>query len=144
VRLFLDTSVLLAAAGSASGSSRAIINHAASQNWDLLACPYAINEVWKNLPKLPTQASADWLRLRLKLSVVADVVSLDRPAIFAAGKDRPVLFTALAWADVLLTLDRKDFSDLLGGTFYGLKVLLPYEFLRRERAAGHWQVPSPR
>ena len=29
-----------------------------------------------------------------------------------------------------------DFADLLGGTFYGLRVLLPYEFLRRERAAG--------
>ena len=56
--------------------------------------------------------------------------------IFAASKDRPILFTALAWAEILLTLDRADFSDLLGGTFYGLHVLLPYDFLERERSVG--------
>jgi hypothetical protein len=66
---------------------------------------------------------------------VDDVVSLDRPAIFAASKDRPILFTALAWTQVLLTLDKADFADLLDHTFYGLWVLLPYDFLQRERAA---------
>jgi hypothetical protein len=30
-------------------------------------------------------------------------------------KDRPILFSALAWADVLLTLDSRHFGDLLGG-----------------------------
>jgi hypothetical protein len=56
--------------------------------------------------------------------------------VFAASKDRPILFTALAWADVLLTLDKADFADVLGGTFYGLRVMLPYDFLQHERAAG--------
>jgi hypothetical protein len=56
--------------------------------------------------------------------------------IFAASKDRPILFSALAWTEVLLTLDQADFADVLGGTFYGLQVLLPYEFLERERAVG--------
>ena len=65
-------------------------------------------------------------------------LSIDRPVIFAASKDRPILFTALAWADVLLTLDRVDFVNVLGGTFYGLEVLLPYHFLKRERAAGRF------
>jgi fermentation-respiration switch protein FrsA (DUF1100 family) len=74
------------------------------------------------------------------LSLVDDVVSLDRPVIFAASKDRPILFTALAWADVLLTLDKADFSDVLSGTFYGLSVLLPYDFLARERAAGRLKL----
>ena len=46
--------------------------------------------------------------------------------IFAASKDRPISFSALAWAEVLLTLDKADFSDLLGGAFYGLTVLLPF------------------
>jgi len=36
----------------------------------------------------------------------------------------------------LITLDKADFADLLGGTFYGLPVLLPYDFLRGERSAG--------
>jgi hypothetical protein len=47
-----------------------------------------------------------------------------------------VLFSALAWADVRLTLDSGDFGDLLGGPFYGMPVLRPGQFLQRERTAG--------
>jgi len=140
VKLFLDTSVLLAAAGSGTGSSRALFLHAAAQKWILISSPYALNEVLRNLTKLPPSATTEWLRLRTQLSVVDDVVSLDRPVIFAASKDRPILFSALAWADVLLTLDKADFSDVLGGTFYGLRVELPYDFLERERAAGRLKM----
>jgi predicted nucleic acid-binding protein len=136
VRLFLDTSVLLAAAGSQSGASRALFDHAAKQAWQLFSSPYALNEVLRNLPKLRTAAANEWLRLRPRLTLADDVVSLDRPVVFAAGKDRPILFTALASADVLLTLDKADFADVLGGSFYGLRVLLPYVFLDQERAAG--------
>lgn len=76
------------------------------------------------------------LRLKSLVALADDVVSLDRPAIFTAGKDRPILFTALAHAEALLTLDRADFRDLLGGSFYGLTVLLPSDYLERERSAG--------
>ncbi len=136
MRLFLDASVLLAAAGSAIGSSRALFDYAATHQWVLVSSPYALNETLRNLSKLPPSATSEWLRLRPQITVVDDVVSLDRPVIFAASKDRPILFTALAWAEILLTLDKADFADVLGATFYGLHVLLPYEFLRRERAAG--------
>jgi hypothetical protein len=45
---------------------------------------------------------------------------------------------------MLLALDKGDFADLLGGSFYGLPVLLPYEFLQRERAAGRfWSAGTP-
>ncbi len=64
------------------------------------------------------------------------MVTIDRPAIFPAGKDRPILFTALAHAQVLLTLDRADFRDLLGGSFYGLAVLLPSDFPRTRTVSG--------
>jgi hypothetical protein len=47
-----------------------------------------------------------------------------------------LVFSALACADVLLTLDRRDFRDLLGQTIYGLRVLTPGDFLRIEREAG--------
>jgi hypothetical protein len=47
---------------------------------------------------------------------------------------------ALAEADVLLTLDKADFTGLLGSTFYGLPVMLPYNFLQRERDAGRLPV----
>jgi hypothetical protein len=86
--------------------------------------------------KLTPGATAEWAKLRPTVLFVDDVFSLDRPVAFAASKDRPILFTALAWADVLLTLDKMDFADLLGGTFYGMQVLLPCEFLRQERIAG--------
>jgi predicted nucleic acid-binding protein len=135
VRLFLDTSVLLAAAGSVSGASHALFDNAANQGWVLFSSPYAVNEVLRNLPKLRVSATNEWLRLRPELTLADDVLSLDRPAVFAASKDRPILFTALASADVLLTLDKADFADMLGGSFYGLRVLLPYDFLEQERAA---------
>lgn len=55
------------------------------------------------------------------MQTVRDVWTLDRPAVFGPAKDRPVLFTAAAWADVLLTLDRADFGSLIGTRFYGLQ-----------------------
>lgn len=128
MRLFLDASVLLAAVGSAQGASRAIFDYATAQRWDLVSSPYAINEVLRNLRKLPHRATSEWVRLRPRIMTVDDVVSLDRPVVFAASKDRPILFTALAWTDVLTTLDKRDFADVLAGTFYGLHVLLPYDF----------------
>jgi predicted nucleic acid-binding protein len=136
VTIFLDTSVLLAACGSSTGSSRALFNLAPAQDWTLVSSHYAANEVVKNLDVFPASATAEWLRLKRVLLLVDDIVTLDRPVIFTASKDRPILFTALAHAKVLLTLDREGFADLLGGDFYGMKVLLPFDFLGRERAAG--------
>ena len=136
MRIFLDASVLLAAAGSAIGGSRAIFDYAQTHRWTLVSSPWVVNEVLHNLPDLAISATGDWLRLRPCLSIVDDVLVLDRPVIFAATKDRPILFTALASADVLLTLDKADFAGLLGGSFYGLRVRAPYAFLEDERKAG--------
>ena len=136
MRLFLDTSVLLSAAGSARGASREIFRLAAGNGWLLLATPYVVEEVVRNLPTFSIEASTEWIRLRQQIMLLDDVVTLDRPAIFPAGKDRPILFGALAWADVLLTLDQSDFGSVLGGDFYGLAILKPGMFLERERTSG--------
>lgn len=61
---------------------------------------------------------------------------LDRAAVFEPAEDRPILFSSLAWSEVLLTLDRADFGALLDRVFYGLPILTPGMFLERERAAG--------
>jgi predicted nucleic acid-binding protein len=106
VNLFLDTSMLLAACGSAKGSSRTIFHLAAAAGWTLMSSPYALSEVLRNLGKLPVAATAEWVRLRQQLRIVDDVVSLDRAVVFFASKDRPILFTALAWSDALITLAR--------------------------------------
>ena len=140
MRLFLDTSVLLAASGSANGASREIFRLAAKNSWTLVATPYAVEEVRRNLFHFPADAGSDWNRLLDELLLMDDVFTVDRPAVFAPAKDRPILFSALAWADVLLTLDRGDFETLLGNEFYGLKILTPGQFLLRERAAGSLKV----
>ena len=89
-----------------------------------------------NIPKFGPGLGEAWQRLEPQLSIVADVVSLDRALVFPVAKDRPVLVTALAWADVLLTLDRADFVNLLGSSCYGMPIMLPSEFFTRERTAG--------
>lgn len=136
MRLFLDTSVLLAACGSTAGASHEIFRLSRVHGWTLIATPYVIGEVLNNLPDFPPAATAQWASLRADLLVLDDVLTLDRPAVFAAGKDRPTLFSALAWADVLLTRDTGDFGEILGGSFYELAVLTPGDFLQRERHTG--------
>jgi hypothetical protein len=68
------------------------------------------------------------MRLFLDSSVLVmdDVFTLDRPAVFDARKDRPILFSAVAWADVLLALDRADFAALLDKSFCGVLVRPAY------------------
>lgn len=89
-----------------------------------------------NLADKPPEAARAWVSLRSKAPVENDELTFDWPIVFEAAKDKPVLFSALACADVLLTLDRRDFGDLLGQAIYGLRVLTPGEFLRIEREAG--------
>jgi hypothetical protein len=103
---------------------------------------YIVEEVLRNLPAFPPLVSGEWVRLRSELLLTEDVVTLDRPAVFSARKDRPILFSALAWADVLLTLDAADFGELIGSSFYGMAVLRPGQFLRCERSAGRLREPS--
>ncbi len=136
MRLFLDASVLLAACGSDRGASREIVRRAPQCGWNLLASPYVVEEVLTNLPNLPATATAEWARIRPELALMDDVLTLDRVVVFEPAKDRPVLFGALAWSEVLLTLDRRDFGALLGQDFYGLSILTPGMFLQRERAEG--------
>lgn len=113
-----------------------MFHYAPKTRWTLLGSPWVIGETVHNLGKFDSEVSEAWQTLEPKLSVVADVVSLDRALVFPVPKDRPVLVTALAWADVLLTLDRADFINLLGSACYGMPILTPCDFLERERAVG--------
>ena len=144
MKLFLDASVLLAACGRPAGGSHAVCDLAAGQGWRLLTSNYVMHEVEKNVRlRLPASAQGEWERLKPLLEVTADVVTFDWPVVFPAAKDRPVLFTAAATADVLLTLDRADFGPVMAAGFYGLAMLRPGDFLRRERAAGRLREAGP-
>lgn len=89
-----------------------------------------------NLPFLDPDALASWQGLSEHLSLVEDSLVMDWPVVFSPAKDRPILFTAMAYADVLLTLDRGDFGPLMGVGFYGLQIMKPGDFLFREREMG--------
>jgi hypothetical protein len=118
------------------GASREVFHRSGPNEWLLITTPYVVNEVLANLPKLPAAASAEWAKLRPGLLLFDDVLTVDRPAVFEPAKDRPILFSALAWSDVLLTLDSNDFGGLMGKIFYGLRVARPGQFLAEERTAG--------
>ena len=137
MRLFLDSSVLLAACGRVSGASHAIFDMAADEGWQLLTCDYVLREVERNLrARLPETAIQEWQVLWPRLNVVANELTHPWPVVFPAAKDRPVLFTAAATADVLLTLDRADFGAVMTTGFYGLQVMKPGVFLLSERSQG--------
>lgn len=95
MRLFLDTSVLLAACGSDRGASREIFHRAAINGWTLVSTPYVVEETLRNLPRLPVSASADWVRLRADLLLMDDVLTLDRPAVFPRPRIAP--FFSVRW-----------------------------------------------
>ena len=136
MNLFLDTSVVLAACGRPAGASHFIFDTAGTQGWRLQTSAYVWSEVDHNLPALAASARQEWLTLRSRLQPVPDIVSFEWATIFAPAKDRPILFTAAAWSDILLTLDRRDFEGLLGNVFYRLPILKPGDFLKQQRANG--------
>ena len=82
MRVFLDSSVVLAACGRPVGASRAIFDMARQNRWTLLTSRYVLTEVAKNLPKLRPQATTDWPALSTTLIVTRDVWTVDRPVVF--------------------------------------------------------------
>ncbi len=141
MRLFIDASVALAAAGQRSGASRAIFDAAKTAGWELLTSRYVLREITANLNRFPPRAAQEWPLLEPRLVIVRDLTSFDFPVVFPMSKDRPVLFTAAGWADVLLTLDRQHFGPLFRSGFYSLRVAPPGDFFAGEREAGRVSFP---
>ena len=131
MKAFLDASVILAACGRDSVASRRILDIHKDEGGALLASGYVMGEVRANIGSLGKQAVTDWRRLESDLCLVRDQYVVDWPVVFAPAKDRPVLFTALAFADALLTLDKRDFGPLMGTGFYSLEIMKPGDFLKR-------------
>ena len=130
--VFLDSSVMMAAACSPSGGSRLLFRLQAARQWRLLTSNYCVIEAECNLPRLNSGVALDdWANvLKPCLTLVGDRLVYDRPLIFTKTKDRPVLVTALAeQADYLLTLDLADFGHLVGTEVYGMKVRPPARFI---------------
>lgn len=141
MRLFLDTSVLLAACDSPDGGSRVVIEAAPLNGWTLIVNSWVLGETDRNVHKLSSHALQEWQIIRPRLRRVRNVLAIPKPVVFQPTKDRPVLLTAHEFADVLLTLDRRDFRELLGANFYHLRILSPRDFLQWCRASGSVFLP---
>jgi hypothetical protein len=137
VRLFLDTSVLLAAAGSGRGASRFLITEAATQGWVLVSADYCQEEARRNLAKIGA-SEASWRKIVAPaLEFTAVRLALDKPLVFPKAKDRPVVISALAArCEWLLTLDETDFHGNLGREIYGMAIATPGQFLIEQRQQG--------
>ena len=93
--VFLDTSTLLAACWSANGLSYALIECGRKEGWRLTTADYCVAEVEKNASKYP-DGPGRWRRVvRPHLEIVGSIYVIDRPIVFEATKDRPVLLSAI-------------------------------------------------
>jgi predicted nucleic acid-binding protein len=130
VIVFVDTSTLLAASWSAKGLSHVLFDRGPKAGWTLITADYCVAEVERNVLKHSSGATR-WSRtIRPLLGVVGLVYVIDRPIVFDATKDRPVILSAIgSGADYLITLDTSDFAHVLGTTVYGVNVRTPRTFL---------------
>ena len=130
MRLFLDSSVLLSAAGSEKSLSRLIMTIADQWEWDLVTAFYCRDETNRNIGKFPPKAAIKWKALQDDLSFTPNALTSNRPLLLTASKDKPVLISALAAkCDALLTLDTGDFGILIDTKVYGMLVTTPRSFL---------------
>lgn len=118
-----------------------VIDAAAPNGWSLIVNSWVLGETSRNLCKLSVQARHEWRTIRPRLTRVRNVLAIGKPVVFHPTKDRPVLLTAHEFADVLLTLDRRDFRELLGGSFYHLRIFDPRDFLKWRRASATVTLP---
>jgi len=130
VRLFLDSSILLSAAGSEKSLSRLIVKIDDEWGWDLVTAFYCRDESNRNIVKFPPKAAKAWKALQDDLSFTPNALTSNRPLLLSASKDKPVLISALAAkCDILLTLDTGDFGILIDTKVYGMLVTTPRSFL---------------
>jgi predicted nucleic acid-binding protein len=140
LKIFLDASVVLAAAGSEKGSSRWIIEVGAnSLNWQLLISEWVEAEVQKNFIKLRDPKAAQiWFESRQNnFQKNRDIIDINIDLINIPEKDQPVLLGALCQdADILLTWDREHFGIFFENkkiSFGKLKITTPGIFLKSLR-----------
>jgi hypothetical protein len=117
-----------------------LIEQAEARRWKLVTADYCLSEV-ENVRKHAAGA-ADWKRvIRPRLTIVGSVYVIDRPIVFGATKDKPVILSAIGCdAAYLVTSDTADFAHVLGTVVYGVKVRTPKSFLLE---TGMWNERGP-
>lgn len=109
----------------------------AESGLELVTADYCLEEVKINLGRLTEDERQRWSRqVQPRVKPVKTQLALDRPLVFSASKDRPVIISALASdCEVLVTLDQHDFSRWLGADIYGLRIMRPAMLVAMARKA---------
>ena len=95
-----------------------------------MTADYCLAEGERNLTKHASGAARWNDNIRTALEVVGSIYVLDRPIVFDAAKDRPVLLSAIgSGAEYRVTLDTPDFAHVLGASVSGVKIHTPKTFL---------------
>jgi predicted nucleic acid-binding protein len=139
MRIFLDANVLYSAAHGAASPLRVFFRLAGAGICELLASPYALDEVRRNIARKQPSKSADLEQPIVQITVCreagAEAVRWARTTGLP-GKDAPILAAAAeAKADIHVTGDRADFGSLYERSFRRVEVLPPRTALERILAA---------
>jgi predicted nucleic acid-binding protein len=121
VTVFLDTSTILAACWSAKGLSHLLIDFGSKTGWRLVTADYCAAEVEKNVRKHSAGPSRWRQFIQPRLDIIGSIYVIDRPIVFDATKDKPVLLSAIGCgAEYLVTSDTTDFGHVLDTVVYGV------------------------
>ncbi|MDH7485035.1 MAG: PIN domain-containing protein [Anaerolineae bacterium] len=136
-KLFIDASVLIAAAGSPEGSSSFVLELCKRGRFRAVCTKLVLLEAERNIHrKLGAEALLRFYQglARLDPTIEAPPTSEEMAACepIVGKKDAHVLAAALrSEADVLLTLDRRHFmTEKVRDAGLGLKIATPGDFLR--------------
>ena len=137
VRVFLDTSVIIAAAISSRGTSRALLNLLSAGGCTGFVSDYVLEEVQRNVSrKAPHMVSTmDIIITQAGFTLVTPTLQhIVRAEQYVELKDAPVVAAAVtAGVDALVTLDKKHLLQRereIHETF-GIAVVDPGAILRR-------------
>lgn len=135
-RVFIDSSVLIAAAISPTGSARELVNQGITQKIDLYISPDVVEEAERNLKsKAPHGLNYFYAIYKsLTLTLVKPTKrQVLRAAKFIIGKDAPIVAGAIeSKADYLVSFDRKHLLQHKEEieTNFKIKVLTPDEVVK--------------
>ncbi|MBD1929169.1 PIN domain-containing protein [Trichocoleus sp. FACHB-90] len=137
-RVFADSSILIAGAGSRTGASRAVLTMAEIGLFKLVISQQVLDECYRNVRKKLPAAQPIFAQLLAAIDPeIRPNPPLEESARWTAiieAKDAPILAAAvLANVDRLLSLNTKDFTQEVA-VHSGLIIQTPADFIREIRA----------
>lgn len=130
--LFLDANILFSASMTTGGPNAFIIQLSQLGHCHICSSQYALDEALRNLNHKYPEATEvfDVITQSLKITPEPNPKLVNWAETLLPAKDAPILAAAVtARATILVTGDRKHFSELYGLSFSGLQILTPTQAL---------------